>query len=241
MIFERRRYTLRPGKYDEFIRLQHERGFGGPFAAVMERLIGYFIGVTGPTEQIVHLYRYDDFEDWIDRLHGLYGIAEMEPYFVGARAVLSEQDIAFFRPAPIAELTPLWNDAADWLPGTGGAKWNLAEFPELIVEEQTVALRPGGLIGYWDAMNASGVAATEPLRRNMLASWFALTGRLHVAVSYHVFCSMAERDSSHAEAAKLPAMAEFTAAIGELVVSRSSRLLRPVAVPEMSPLFVVNP
>ena len=103
MIFERRRYTLRPGQYDEFIRLQHERGFDGPFARVVERVIGYFISVSGPVEQIVHLYRYDDFDDWIDRLHGLYGIPEMEPYFTGARAILAEQDVEFFRHAPIDE------------------------------------------------------------------------------------------------------------------------------------------
>jgi hypothetical protein len=237
MIFERRRYTLRPGQYDEFIRLQHERGFDGPFARVVERVIGYFISVSGPVEQIVHLYRYDDFDDWIDRLHGLYGIPEMAPYFTGARAILAEQDVDFFRHAPIDELTPLWNDAADWLPATGGAKWDLT--PDLIVEEQSVALRPGGLIAYWDAMEKSGLAATAPLRKNTLATWFALTGRQHVVVSYQVFESMAERDACHAEADN-PAMAEFNASTGDLVQSRETRLLRPVPVPEMSPLFRVG-
>ncbi len=237
MIFERRRYTLRPGQYDEFIRLQHERAFDGPFARVVERVIGYFISVSGPVEQIVHLYRYDDFDDWIDRLHGLYGIPEMEPYFTGARAILAEQDVEFFRHAPIDELTPLWNDDADWLPGQGGAKWKLT--PDLIVEEQSIALRPGGLIAYWDAMRETGLAATGPLRKNTLATWAALTGRQHVVASYHVFDSMAERDASHAEANGNPVMADFNASIRDLVQSRETRLLRPVPVPEMSPLFGV--
>lgn len=238
MIFERRRYTLRPGKYDEFIRLQHERGFDGAFGRVLERLIGYFISVSGPVDQIVHLYRYDDFADWIDRLHGLYGIPEMEPYFVGARAALLDQEIEFFNRAPIDELTPLWNETADWLPGPGGAKWDLT--PELIIEEQSVALRPGGLIPFWDAMNACGMAATEPMRGNLLATWTALTGRQHVVVSYHVYGSMRERDARHDEAADSPAMAEFAAAIHDLAQSRESRLLRPVPVQRMSPLFVIE-
>ncbi len=240
MIFERRRYTLRPGKYDEFIRLQHVRGFDGAFARVTERLIGYFISVSGPVEQIVHLYRYDDFDDWIDRLHGLYDIPEMEPYFVGARAILAEQKTEFFRHAPIDELTPLWNDAADWLPGPGGAKWDLTKTPDLIMEEQSVALRPGGLIPYWEAMRATGLAATRPLRKNTLATWTALTGRQHVVASYHVYESMDERDSCHAEANASPAMADFTDAISDLVQSRETRLLRPVPVAEMSPLFVIG-
>ena len=222
MIFERRRYTLRPGQYDEFIRLQHERGFDGPFARVVERVIGYFISVSGPVEQIVHLYRYDDFDDWIDRLHGLYGIPEMEPYFIGARAILAEQDVEFFRHAPIDELTPLWKLT-----------------PDLIVEEQSIALRPGGLIAYWDAMRETGLAATGPLRKNTLATWAALAGRQHLVASYHVFVSMAERDASHAEANGNPVMADFNASIRDLVQSRETRLLRPVPVPEMSPLFGV--
>lgn len=237
MIFERRRYTLRPGKYDEFIQAQRTRGFGGPFAPVAERLIGYFVTISGPTEQIVHLYRYDDFADWIDRLHGLYGVAELQPYFLKVRPILSEQETEFFNRAPIDALTPLWNDAADWLPGPGAQKWDLT--PEMIVEEQSVALRPGGLIGWWEAMNSSGVETTAPLRRAPLASWVALTGRQHVVVSYNVFASMAERDAAHTEADGLPATAKFNDTTSDLVVTRETKLLRPVPMAEMSPMFVV--
>ena len=41
MIFERRRYTVRVGMHNEFIRLQHVRGFDGAIGAIMSRLIGY--------------------------------------------------------------------------------------------------------------------------------------------------------------------------------------------------------
>ena len=135
MIFERRRYTARAGMHDEFIRLQQARGFDGAIAAIMARLIGYFTTVSGASEQFVHLYRYDDFDDWVTRLHGLYGVAELEPYFRAVRPILIRQQTEFFLPAPIDELNPLWSAGEDWLPGAGGRKWDLRETPDLMVEE----------------------------------------------------------------------------------------------------------
>ena len=55
-----------------------------------------------------------------------------------------------------------------------------------------------------------------------------------------MYDSMAERDARHAEADNSPAMADFTASIRDLVQSRETRLLRPVPVTEMSPLFRVG-
>ena len=63
MIFERRRYTVRAEMQNEFIRLQHVRGFDGAIGAIMARLIGYFSIVSGSMEGFIHLYRYDDFAD----------------------------------------------------------------------------------------------------------------------------------------------------------------------------------
>ena len=237
MIFERRRYTARAGQHDEFIRLQRVRGFDGAMTAIMERLIGYFTTVSGATEQFVHLYRYDDFADWVRRLHGLYGVAELEPYFQAVRPILSCQETAFFMPAPIDELNPLWSGGRDWLPGTGGHQWDLRESPDLIVEETTVTLVPGGLPRYWAALEES---AASPPRPDILATWHALTGRLHVVVSYAVFRSMADRDAGHAAARASDAVAAVDDAVRDVVVARESALLRPVRLQEMSPLFVIE-
>ncbi len=237
MIFERRRYTPQPGKLADFMALQHARGFDGPSAGFLSRLIGYFITATGPADQVVHLYRYDDHADWIDKLHGLYGIAEMESYFTGARAALAEQETDFFQPAPIAALNPLWSEGNDWLPGSGNARWDLADQPDLVVEETEIALRPGGLALYWEAMKESGLEATAPLRAQTMATWFAMTGRLHRVLGYRVFASPADRDARHAEAAAAKAMAAFDAATRAAVVSRVSTLMRPAPIAQMSPLF----
>ena len=119
MIFECRRYTLAPGRMGDFIALQHRRGFDGPNAGFISRAIGYFETVTGTPEQIVHLYRYDSYEDWIEKLHGLYAIPGLAFYFTEARALVERQETGFFQPAPLADLCPLWHGETDWLPGPG--------------------------------------------------------------------------------------------------------------------------
>ena len=237
MIFERRRYTARAGMHDEFIRLQRVRGFDGAISAIMARLIGYFTTVSGASEQFVHLYRYDDLTDWVDRLHGLYGVALLEPYFLAVRPILSSQESEFFFRAPIDELIPLWSGDNDWLPGPGGHVWDLREIPDLIIEETTVTLVPGGLPRYWAAMEEFGSELPAPPRHDRLATLHAMTGRLHVVVSYTVFPSMADRDAFHEESRTGDATIAFDNSIRDAVVAIETAFLRPVGVPEMSPMF----
>ena len=237
MIFECRRYTLQPGRMGDFIDLQHRRGFDGPNAGFISRVIGYFETVTGTPEQIVHLYRYDSYEDWIEKLHGLYAIPELAFYFTEARAMVERQETNFFQPAPVAGLCPLWHGETDWLPGPGKERWDLREMPDLVVEETLEAFRPGGLPAYWQAMEESGLEATAPLRGDTIATWWSMTGRLHVVASYRLFSSVAHREECRQEANGLPAMAAFNEALRPILRERTTTLLRPVRVPQMSPLF----
>ena len=240
MIFERRRYTTRAGMHDEFIHLQRDRGFDGAISTIMARLIGYFTTVSGASEQFVHLYRYDDLADWVTRLHGLYDVPELEPYFLAVRPILSRQESEFFLPAPIDDLIPLWSGENDWLPGAGGHNWDLRESPDLIVEESTITLVPGGLPRYWAAMGEFGSATPSPPRREILATWQAMTGRLHVVVSYAVYRSMADRDAFRAAARGNDATKAFDDAVRDAVVAHETAFLRPVRVSEMSPMFVFD-
>jgi len=237
MIFERRRYTTKPGKLADFMALQNARGFDGPSAGFLSRLIGYFVTLTGPVDQVFHLYRYDDHADWVDKLHGMYDIEALGFYFTGARAALAGQDTDFFQSSPIAALDPLWSDGSDWLPDISHSLWDITKQPDLVVEETEIWMRPGGLPVFWDAMDRFGLKATAPLRQDTLATWFAMTGRLHRVLTYRIFPSIAERDAAHAKAAESPAMASFEEATEAATVSRTTTLLRPVKVPEMSPLF----
>ena len=237
MIFECRRYTLQPGRTGDFIDLQHRRGFDGPNAGFISRVIGYFETVTGTPEQIVHLYRYDSYEDWIEKLHGLYAIPELAFYFTEARALVERQETNFFQPAPVAGLCPLWHGETDWLPGPGQERWDLREMPAPVVEETLEAFRPGGLPAYWQAMEESGLEATAPLRGDTIATWWSMTGRLHVVASYRLFSSVAEREERRLEANGSAAMAAFNEALRPILRERTTTLLRPVRVPQMSPLF----
>ena len=237
MIFECRRYTLAAGRMGDFIALQHRRGFDGPNAGFISRVIGYFETVTGTPEQIVHLYRYDSYEDWIEKLHGLYAIPGLAFYFTEARALVERQETGFFQPAPLADLCPLWHGETDWLPGPGQERWDLGEMPDLVVEETLEALKPGGLPAYWQAMTECGLEATAPLRGNAIATWSSMTGRLHVVASWRLFASIADRERCRVEASRGAATAAFNDALRPILRERTTTLLRPVRVPQMSPLF----
>ena len=109
--------------------------------------------------------------------------------------------------------------------------------PDLVVEETLEALKPGGLPAYWQAMNECGLEATAPLRGNTIATWSSMTGRLHVVASYRLFASIAGREECRREAGDGPGMAAFNDALRPILRERTTTLLRPVRVPQMSPLF----
>jgi hypothetical protein len=105
MLIERRCYTLKAGGLGAFWRAQDDRGYES-VRPILDRLIGYFSAVSGPVDQVVHLYRYDSFEDWQTRLHGLYAVSSLEPYFKTVRALMSTQENAFLKPAPLGGPEP---------------------------------------------------------------------------------------------------------------------------------------
>ena len=94
MIFERRAYTMEPGHVPAFDKAQTDRGFD-LVKSYMDRLVGYFSTRSGPADQVVHLYRYDSFEDWNTRLRGLYAVPELTPYFVNTRKIVRRQVTGF--------------------------------------------------------------------------------------------------------------------------------------------------
>jgi len=235
MLIEHRRYTPRPGQYAAFIAAQHQRGFA-VVRPILERLIGYFVADSGPTDEVVHLYRFDSYDDWTARLHGLYGVPALQPYFVTVRPLLLAQENKFLAPAPVAELTPHWGNGRDWLPSAGPLLGSLSGQPDLIIEETTLRFAPGGLVPYWQAWRDGGLGAGPAVAHN-LGVFISMVGPLHELVQYRCYPSHAARRAHREALADSAGWRALQQAAASVTAATSVQLLRPVTVPEMSPLF----
>lgn len=237
MVIEYRAYTMKPGNLGRFYELQVERGFDGPLAPIMrECLIGYFATASGPSEQLVHLYSLDDLEDWRRRYAAVYAVSELQPYFEAVRPLMLAQENKFLIPAPIEAITPLFGDGRDWRPGDLPLA-DAEHLPNMLVEEQTISLVPGGLPKFWAAYEACALAAISPLRSNLIGCFFTLIGHLHQVFHFWYFDDMDDRQRRHNAVAMDPRWREFLDRIRPLVVSRESKLMTPAPVADMSPLF----
>ena len=234
MIFERRAYTMEPGHVPNFDQAQIDRGFD-LVKSYMDRLVGYFSTRTGTTDQVVHLYRYDSFDDCNARLRGLYAVPELTPYFVNTRKIVRRQVNGFSELLPVDALNPMWGGGHDWLPESGAKLTGLSA--DVVVEERSFQLRPGGIPAFVEACNACGIAALSGLADRSIGAFMSMTGPLHNITLWWWFENTGERE---ARVAALTADADwqaFITAIAPLLADRSSLLLTPRPIPEMSPLF----
>lgn len=234
MIFERRAYTLEPGHVPAFDRAQLDRGFA-PVKSYMDRLVGYFSTRSGPVDQVVHFYRYDSLDDWNTRLRGLYAVPELTPYFVNTRKIVRSQVNGFYEPLPVDALNPLWGGDADWLPESGTRIGPLTE--DIVVEERSFQLRPGGVPAFVEACNAHGSAALAPLADRTIGAFVSAVGQLHHVMLWRWFADAAERDARLASVEAGDDWQAFLRAIAPMLTGQSTLLMQPRPVPEMSPLF----
>ena len=234
MIFERRAYTMEPGHVPAFDQAQIDRGFD-LVKSYMDRLVGYFSTRTGATDQVVHFYRYDDFNDWSTRLRGLYAVPELTPYFVNTRKIVRRQVNGFSELLPVDALNPLWAGDNDWLPETGAKLSGLSS--DRVIEERAFQLRPGGISAFVEACNSHGVKALSIMDGRSIGAFMSMTGPLHNITLWWWFEDAAERE------ARVDALTEnadwqaFISAITPLLVDQSSLLMMPRPIAEMSPLF----
>ncbi|MGB0629434.1 MAG: NIPSNAP family protein [Alphaproteobacteria bacterium] len=234
MIFERRAYTMEPGHVPAFDQAQIDRGFD-LVKSYMDRLVGYFSTRTGTADQVVHLYRYDSFDDWNTRLRGLYAVPELTPYFVNTRKIVRRQVNGFSELLPVEALNPLWAGGNDWLPETGAKLSSLDG--DRVVEERAFQLRPGGITAFVEACNTHGVTALGTMKTRTIGAFMSMTGPLHNITLWWWFENSAEREARVAELAADADWQAFIAAITPLLVDQSSLLMTPRPIPEMSPLF----
>lgn len=234
MIFERRAYTMEPGHVPAFDQAQIDRGFD-LVKSYMDRLVGYFSTRTGTADQIVHFYRYDSLDDWNQRLRGLYGVPELTPYFVNTRKIVRRQVNGFYEPLPVDALNPMWGGGRDWLPETGAKLAALNG--DIVVEERSFQLRPGGIPAFVEACNESGVGALASMKDRSIGSFMSMVGPLHNITLWWWFEDVGEREARHADLAANAGWQAFIGKISPLLTDQSSVLMTPRPVPEMSPLF----
>ena len=223
MIFERRAYTLRPGKVDAFWDAQLAWNTPDVFGDILDRNIAYFSTITGDADQVVHLYRFDSLDDWRARYEAYYR-KQSPDYFALVRPWMLRQENGFFAAAPIPELAafeaPLEADAAN-----------------AVIVEQVTNLCPGGLVPYWNAYREHALAAGEVASRGLLGAMVSLVGRLHRVTHYRCFASLADAQD-HAEALRADARwRDFLGRWRDVAAGGRSSLLRLSPLPSRRPFF----
>lgn len=221
MIFERRAYTLRPGWLEAFWEAQENWNVPAVFGPILKRNIGYFSAVTGSSEEVVHLYRFDSLDQW-DALYKAYYKAQSPDYFALVRAWMLRQENSFLAPPSIASLAARWTGARLLAPpGLDAVSPEAA-----CIVETTILLFPGAMPVYWQACEAHRLVP-EPLDdRNLLAELVSLIGRLHSVARYEAFRDPAEALQRMAERNEDPRWRGFERAYADWVADRTVTVLR---------------
>jgi hypothetical protein len=235
MLFERRAYTLKPGCTDAFWDLQRQWNKPASWRPMLERNIGYFSTAAGPAECIVHLYRWDDYEDGRRRIAAI-STPDRAEYFAAARALMLGQETCYLDRAPIPALTPLWNPERDWLPvspafGAAGATSTFA------VVETVLDFAPGGVPAFWEACKKLDPTTAELMHTGLIGAFFVTTGVLHRVLLYRWHRSFADAENDQRKLAGDLGWNSFVDGYRGLITGSHNAYLRPSTVPWMRPLF----
>ena len=235
MLFERRAYTLRPGCEEAYWALQRQWNKPAAFRPLLERNVGFFAVAAGDAERIVHLYRWDDYDDAKRRLAAIVSPERME-YFVAARNILLRQENAYLDKAPIAELSPLWNDKRDWLSGRP-AFADVDDPSGLAVSERVLDFLPGGVAAYWEGFRKLQAATMDAFCSRLIGVFFVTVGSLHRTFAYHWHKSWPEAEAHRRHLAELPDWKAFVDDNRPRIAAGHVTYLRPSPVPWMRALF----
>jgi hypothetical protein len=98
-IVEMRTYTIVPGKIPEYFGLYEREGM-----AVQEshlgKMAGYYATEIGPVNEVVHLWRYFDLNDRMERRNRLKADPRWQAYIVHMLPLLVSQESRILVPAP---------------------------------------------------------------------------------------------------------------------------------------------
>ena len=103
MIVEQRTYTLRPGTTGAYFALYEREGLAAQREHLGE-MLGYYSTEIGHVNQVVHLWRYDSFEDRLARRKALIADERWKTYLEKMLPMLLDQDAKILLPAPFFTL-----------------------------------------------------------------------------------------------------------------------------------------
>lgn len=106
MIFEQRTYTLHPGKLEEYWKAYREGGVD-LMAPMMPHLVGYFVSEVGPLNQVVILFRFNDFSERMAKLAEMNAIEGWQAHLATVRKLISHQENKLLMAAPVEGLAPI--------------------------------------------------------------------------------------------------------------------------------------
>ena len=235
MLFEQRIYTLESETADLFWALQHERGFE-LVRPIMERLVGYFSTRIHDRDVIVHWWRFDSYDDWHQRLHGLYHVEGLTTYFKKVRALLLTQENKFLSYSPVQALNPIWSDQSDWLPGHAPLA-NGSEDREICIEMEVIQLRPGSLPAYWQAWQEEGLRASPFAQQRLIGVFYNLVGQLHEVTVLRWHFSQNEAAQWRGQLERHAHWSAFLTIAEPMIYARRSHWLTPAPGTKLSPLF----
>ena len=234
MLLERRAYTFRPDAVDAFWQANLERGITADVRPIMGRAIGYFETISGRDRQIVHLWRYDDYDDWFNRL--FFKSDAAGAYYAKVRPLMLAQENRFMVPLPIAELTPLWGNGNDWRTGDA-PRADLRVTPGLLLEENSFVLVPGSLDIWLDAAKRLLEPRDTVFAAHVLGGMRTLVGRQHQLQIYRLYPDFETRERHRATLHAEAGWKTFCETIRPLVQEQETLLLRPGPLPGCTPLL----
>jgi hypothetical protein len=237
MLIEHRTYTLQPGAEALFWQARARHG-GRGLAPIIGRLLGAFGARSGPTDQVVSLYRYDSFEDWQTRLFGIYAREELKPYFSAVRPLIVRQESRFLVPAPIAELTPHWGNGRDRLPDHGPVFES--DPGRAIVEQTTLSFSPGGVPACWEAFRRHGLVADAAAMEGVFAGFSSIVGALNEVIVLRQFADEGTLFAHRARRAQSAAWQGFMRSLAPHALGTDQRLLAPAPLADMAALFTAR-
>lgn len=236
MIYERRAYTFRPGGLEKFWSAQPTWNADDVFGEIRAANISYFQLDSTEVERIVHLYRFDSLNAWRDTYERYYA-AQNPEYFALVRPTMLAQENAFLIAAPGREGLVKWADPTFTIRSLIGDAIGNEDLGEVVVSEEELQLRPGGLPAYWQAYGELRFERDRSADSNLIAVHQALVGRLHRVFCYRWFRSLDAAKAFEEARGEDPVERAFKAAYGAFLETEAISHLRPAPLARLRALF----